>query len=85
MKDKKLLIALVVIAILSVLLIYVLLIGPTLQNYLVKKELSAQQEVVKTIIQIVNDQGYVVLNEGNNSVVLIDRARLVSTQNISNS
>lgn len=76
MKDKKFIIALAIIVILALLLVYIVFIGPRLQGYLVQKQVDAQQDVVKTIIQIVNQQGYVVLNNENSSVVLIDRARL---------
>ncbi|MBS3073136.1 hypothetical protein J4477_04855 [Candidatus Pacearchaeota archaeon] len=71
MKDKKFLIAVVIIAILALVLVYVLLIGPKVQGYVVQKQISAQEVAVQTIIEIVNQQGYVVLGQGNDSVVLV--------------
>ena len=71
MRDKKFVIALIVIVVLALALSYVVFIGPKIQGYLINKQTRAQENVVKTIVQIVDQQGYVVLGDGNDSVVLI--------------
>jgi hypothetical protein len=80
MKDKKFLIALGVIALLALILLYVLIIGPTIQGYIVKKQIDAQENTIRAIVQVVGQQGYINLTDGNNSMVLIDSARLTTTQ-----
>ncbi|MEK6873225.1 MAG: hypothetical protein AABW91_00080 [Nanoarchaeota archaeon] len=71
MKDKKFLIAMVVIVVLALVLLYVLLIGPKIQGYVVQRQIDAQQVAVQTIVQVVNQQGYVVLGQGNDSIILV--------------
>ena len=85
MKDRRFMIALVVIALLIIALIYVLFVGPSLQGYVVQKQVDAQQNTVKTIMQIVDQQGYIVLTDNGTSVVLIKySAQTQPQENISN-
>ncbi|MFA5019974.1 MAG: hypothetical protein WC533_02650 [Candidatus Pacearchaeota archaeon] len=72
MKDKKLLIAIGIIIILAVALVYVTLIGPSLQGYIINKQLTAQEVVVKTIINQAETNGYVQLTDGERTIVLIN-------------
>ena len=71
MRDKKFVIAVIVIIVLAVALLYVTLVGPKLQGYFIKQQISAQQAAVNAIIGIVEQQGYVVLNDGEKSIVLV--------------
>ncbi len=72
MRDKKLIIAWSIAVILALVIVYLVFVGPSIQGYIVKKQIDAQQAAVNTIIQVVNQQGYVVLNDGSNqSVVLV--------------
>ena len=71
MRDKKMVIAAIAIVVLALALIYVLLIEPKIQGYVVQKQVNAQEVTVQAIVQIVNQQGYVVLGQGNDSVVLV--------------
>ena len=64
-------IAAIAIVVLALALIYVLLIEPKIQGYVVQKQVNAQEVTVQAIVQIVNQQGYVVLGQGNDSVVLV--------------
>ncbi len=70
-KDRKFFIAAIIIVVLILVLVYVLLVGPKIQGYVVQKQVDAQQSAVQAIVQIVNQQGYVVLGQGNDSVVLV--------------
>ena len=71
MKDKKLVIAVLIIIVLALVLIYVLAVKPKVQGYVINKQIEAQKSAVDTIIQIVNQQGYVVLGPENNSIILV--------------
>jgi uncharacterized membrane protein YdfJ with MMPL/SSD domain len=71
MKDKKLGIAVLVIVVLAVALLYLTVVGPKIQGYLVSKEAAAQENVVNAILSIVEQQGYVAIGDGENSVVLV--------------
>jgi predicted Abi (CAAX) family protease len=71
MKDRKFLIALIIIVVLALALLYVALIGPKVQGYVVNKQIEAQQSTVDAIVSVVNQQGYVVLGEGEGQVILV--------------
>ena len=71
MRDKKFAIAIIIIILLAIALIYITLLGPRIQGYFVKKESKAQEQVINTIVQVVNQQGYVVLNTGTEQVILV--------------
>lgn len=70
-RDKRMAIAVLIIVVLVLILGYVLFIGPKVQGYVIKKETQAQQNIVSAIIQVVDQQGYVSLTDGNASVVLV--------------
>jgi len=76
MRDKKFAIALIVIVVLVLVLVYLTLLGPKIQGYVVQEQIEAQQVAVNAIIQIVNQQGYVVLGQGDNAVVLVRSPQL---------
>ena len=80
-RDKRLVIAVVIILILIAVLLYVLLIGPSIQGYVVQKQVNAQENVIKAIIDVVEQQGSISLTDGNRSVVLIDRKYIISQNN----
>lgn len=71
MVDRKFLIAVGIIVVLALVLAYVTLIAPGIQGYIVKKQIDAQTITIQSIIQVVNQQGYVVLPDGNSSIVLV--------------
>jgi len=72
--DRKFAIAVLIILILACALAYVSVIKPTVQGYVVNKQLEAQGIVVNAIINQVNTQGYVQLFNGNDSIVLVKYA-----------
>ncbi|MEK6891254.1 MAG: hypothetical protein AABX03_03890 [Nanoarchaeota archaeon] len=80
-RDKRLVIAVGIILILIAVLLYVLLIGPSIQGYVVQKQVNAQENVIKAIIDVVEQQGSISLTDGNRSVVLIDRKYIISQNN----
>ncbi|MEA3329299.1 MAG: hypothetical protein U9Q06_00990 [Nanoarchaeota archaeon] len=69
-KDVRFRIAVVMIALLIAVILYITVAGPSIQGYLIKNQIAGQQEAVKAITQIVNQQGYIVLNDGQNTMVL---------------
>ena len=69
--DKKFLSALLLIVALSAVLLYVLVISPTIQGYIVNKEDQARESTVQAILGIVDQQGYVAIGDGESSVVLV--------------
>ena len=71
MRDRRLAIALFIIVVLAVALLYLTVISPKIEGYVISRELQAQENVVNTILEIVNQQGYVAIGEGENSVVLV--------------
>ena len=79
-RDKRLLIAVVIILVLVAVLAYILLIKPGFQGYVVNQQINAQENVVKAVLDIVEQQGFVQLTDGNRSVILVP---YVSPQNAS--
>lgn len=73
-KDKKFIVAVVIIIILVLALLYLLLLRPSFQGYIVKQQISAQQSVVKAVLDVVDQQGFISLTDGNRSVVLVKYA-----------
>ena len=71
MRDRRFTIAVFIIILLVLLLVYVMIIGPKIQGYMVRSQIEAQKSAVNTIVQIVNQQGYIVLGDGDNAVVLV--------------
>jgi ABC-type lipoprotein release transport system permease subunit len=71
MLDKKFMIAIGIIAILGISLLYVVVIGPKIQEYSNDKKIQAQTETVQAILKIVEQQGYVAIGDGESSVVLV--------------
>ena len=76
MKDKKFAIALGLIVVLALALIYVLIVSPRLQGYVVNKQIDAQKILIKSMIDAANTQGYITLNDGESSIVLINQKML---------
>lgn len=70
-RDKRFIIALLIIVLLLGILFYVLFVGPRFQGYVTKKQLDAQQTVVNAMIDIATSQGYVTLTDGNRSIILV--------------
>ena len=71
MRDKKFIIALLVIVVLAFALLYLTVINPRIQGYVIGKEVQAQENVVNAILQVVEQQGYIAIGDGENSVVLV--------------
>ena len=69
--DRKFAIAILLILILAFALVYITLIKPKIQGYVINKQIEAQGIVVKAIMNQVNAQGYVQLFDGNNSIILV--------------
>ena len=73
MADRKFKVAVFIIVILALALLYLTVIGPELQGFFVEKQVEAQQAAVGAIVQIVAQQGYVVLGNDTASIVLVDQ------------
>ena len=71
MVDKKFAIAVSIIVLLAIALLYMAVISPRIQGYIINKQAQAQEGVVQAILQIVDQQGYVALGDGEASVVLV--------------
>ena len=71
MRDRKFAIALLIILILAVVLIYVLAVKPKFQGYVVNQQIEAQKALIKSMIQVANQQGYLTLNDGNETIILV--------------
>jgi hypothetical protein len=76
MRDVKFKVAVIIIFILVIALLYVTLIGPLMQRYLIDKQLEGQQSAVNSIIQIVNQQGYIILSNDQTTIVLARNPQL---------
>lgn len=70
MRDKKFAIAIGIIVVLVLALFYIVLVGPKVQGYFVKKQIEGYNLAVGQIVQQINSQGYVVLPSGNSFVAL---------------
>lgn len=73
MKDKKFAVALGIIVLLAIVLLYVLVLAPRLQGYVVNKQVDAQKILIKSMMDAANQQGYITLNDGETEVVLINQ------------
>tara|TARA_Y100000310_G_scaffold345731_1_gene468968 strand:+ start:3604 stop:3888 length:285 start_codon:yes stop_codon:yes gene_type:complete len=71
MRDKKFMIAMLVIVGLALALVYITVVSPKIQGYVVGKQAQAQENVVNAILEIVDQQGYVAIGDGEDSVVLV--------------
>lgn len=71
MRDRKFIVAVLIILVLAIALLYVTVIGPNIQGYFIKKQTEAQTVVVRAIIGVVEQQGYVVLTDEDKSVLLV--------------
>ncbi|MAG07215.1 hypothetical protein CMI46_00155 [Candidatus Pacearchaeota archaeon] len=71
MREKKFVIALVVIIVLALALVYLTVVSPQIQGYVISKQAQAQENVVNAILNMVDQQGYVAIGDGENSVVLV--------------
>ncbi len=71
MRDKKFLVAIIVIVVLALVIFYLTFVGPKIQNYITTQQNLAQENIVRTIMQIIDRQGYVVLGDQNNTVILV--------------
>ncbi|MEM3074965.1 MAG: hypothetical protein QW727_03430 [Candidatus Pacearchaeota archaeon] len=80
MRDKKFAIALVIIIILAFALLYFTILGPKIQGYFVNQQIKAQENTVRTIMNVVEQQGFVNLVDGEKSVTLVDIKRLQQEQ-----
>ena len=69
--DKKFGVAILIIAVLAIALLYVTFIGPSISGYVEDKRIQGQTETVQAILQIVEQQGYVAIGEGEDAVVLV--------------
>jgi uncharacterized membrane protein affecting hemolysin expression len=70
MKDLKFKVAIAVIIVLVLALLYLVVIGPSIQGYVINQQIQGQQATINAIIQTVDQQGYVVLGNGENAIVL---------------
>jgi len=64
-------ISITIIIVLLLVIVYFLIARPQLQGYVIRKQIEAQQTAIQTILQIVQQQGYIQIGQGNNSVILV--------------
>ena len=76
MKDKKFAVALGIIVLLAIALLYVLVVSPRFQGYMVSKQVDAQKVLIKSMIDAANQNGFITLNDGETEVVLINKKML---------
>jgi type II secretory pathway pseudopilin PulG len=69
--DKKFIIALIIIAILSVTLVSILFVVPYYNQHIVNKQIEAQKTLLEALINYANTNGYVVIDYDNNRTVLV--------------
>ena len=62
---------LLVLLVLVVIAVYIFAIKPTIQGYVVKKQIEASDFIIGTILNQVQQQGYVQLSYLNQSVILV--------------
>ena len=68
---NKFIIAVGIIIVLVLVIFGIVVLKPQLEKYIEDKQVEAQINVVNIIMQIINEQGYVVLGEGEEQVILI--------------
>jgi hypothetical protein len=71
MIDKKFLFAVLIILVLGGILIYITVVSPKIQGYIVQKQVQVQQDLIKSMIIAANQQGYITLQDGNDTLVLV--------------
>ncbi len=71
MKDIKFKVAVLVIVLLVVALLYLTVLGPQIQGYLIKTQVNAYESAIKDVINRVEQQGYVVLRNEESQIVLV--------------
>ncbi|MAG07768.1 hypothetical protein CMI46_03040 [Candidatus Pacearchaeota archaeon] len=80
MRDLKFKIAVGIILVLAIAVLYLTVIGPQVQGYIVRNQiqgqLAGQQATVGAIINMVNQQGYIVLSDEQSSIVLTRNPQL---------
>ena len=62
---------LIVALVLILVVVYIFLIKPTIQGYVVNKQVEATDFIIGTILNQVQQQGFVQLTYGNQTMVLI--------------
>jgi len=76
MRDKKFAVAIGIITVLVLILLYVLLIAPKFQGFVVAKQEEGYNVAVEQLIQQITYQGYVILPTQNEIMVLSRNAEL---------
>ncbi|MBS3100283.1 hypothetical protein J4463_03675 [Candidatus Pacearchaeota archaeon] len=80
MRDKKFAVAVVIIVVLALALLFVLVVSPAVNQYILNKQIGVANEIVNGIIQTVNQQGYITLSNGNETMVLVKYIAPPATQ-----
>ena len=73
MKDKKFAVALLFIVVLAIALLYVLVVAPRFQGYVVNKQVDAQKVLITSMMDAANQKGYITLSDGESTIVLINQ------------
>ena len=76
MKDKKFAVALGIIVLLVIALLYVLVISPRFQGYMISKQVDAQKVLIKSMIDAANQNGFITLSDGETTIVLWNQKAL---------
>ena len=78
MRDKKFAIALVIIVALVLVLLYLVVVGPSVQGFVVNKQLEGFNLAVEQVTQQVVQQGYVNLGTQDEPFILVRNQELES-------
>ena len=74
MVDKKFSIAILIIVLLAGALLYITIVKPTVEGYFLGKQIKIQTEIVKAIISVVDQQGFIIITDSdvNRTITLVD-------------
>ena len=61
------------IVVLAIALLYVLVVAPRFQGYVVNKQVDAQKVLITSMMDAANQKGYITLSDGESTIVLINQ------------
>ena len=70
-KNRMVMFLMIVVIILLGIIIYILVVQPKFQGYVVQQQVSAQQIVIAAIIESLNQNGYVQISDANGTSITL--------------
>ena len=70
-KNRVVMFLMLVVIILLGIIVYILVVQPRFQGYVVQQQVSAQKTVIATIIQSLNQNGYVQVTDSNGTTITL--------------